>query len=501
MKILSRQLMQQYDKYTIEHFGIPGKTLMEIAGKKSAFFINRRVLGRPAKVALLCSHGNNGGDGFVIARYLKKFGHEPTIFFVGQEDKMSPETNENYELLKECEISIIKVPDFEAWQEHQKLFTFADLIVDAIFGIGFRGTVKGWLAKLIAAINQADKFIVAVDIASGIDANTGFVDIAIRADVTLTMAAYKYAHFLGEGREYSGFVEVIDIGIPAEVETRFPPEASLITSELVEYPWRSVCSHKGSFGKLGIVAGSPGYSGAAILSAQAALRAGAGLVYLFHPPGMENIFESALIEPITIALPDVDNQAVDLILNKSGQMDALLLGPGLGVSERTKLIVGEILKHCHCPLIIDADGLNILAQNDELLKLLYDRNVVLTPHIGEFSRLSKTDISKINSDPLSNLKSFCDEFKVRVLLKSFTSIYFNGEHFYFNIRGNDGLATGGSGDVLSGIIGSFVAQNSTLDDAVLSASYLLGFTAEKLGQIRKPASIIPTDIIENLFKY
>ncbi len=501
MKILSRKLMQQYDKYTIEEIGIPGKTLMENAGKNSTLFINRRILSHPAKVALFCSHGNNGGDGFVIARYLKKFGHEPIVFFVGKEEKMSPETRENFEFLGKYDIQVSKIPNYEIWQKFRNRLTDSDMIVDAIFGIGFHGIVKGWLAKLIGEINQAEKYVVAVDIASGIDANTGFVDTAIRADFTLTMAAYKYGHFLGKGREYSGVVEIIDIGIPPEVDTYFPPEASLITSQLVNYPQRSECSHKGSFGKVGIIAGSEGYSGAAILSARSALRAGAGLVYLFHPPGMGNIFEPALIEPITIALPEDDAQAIDLILNKSEQMNTLLIGPGMGVSYRTKLIVSSVIKHSSCPLIIDADALNIIAQQDELLTSLKDKNVVLTPHIGEFSRLSKTDISQIIADPLSHLRSFWDRYKVRVLLKSFTSIYYNGEHFYFNIRGNDGLATGGSGDVLSGIITSFAAQSSDLDDAVIAATYLMGITAEEIACIRKPASIIPIDIIENLFKY
>ncbi|MFC1898015.1 NAD(P)H-hydrate dehydratase [Candidatus Cloacimonadota bacterium] len=513
MYVLSREEMYAFDKYTIEQIGIPGKELMEKAGKGCAEFIRDQLLvysedvretlkesSRETveeetfsrfKIALFCGAGNNGGDGFVIARYLKEWNYEPFIFLLGTTDKMSPETLENYQSCQELEIEIVAIDNADIDYNLSEY----DLIVDAIFGVGLKGIVKGWKAELIERINNSGTSIVAIDIASGVDANSGQAEVAVQADFTLTMANYKYGHFLGKGHEKCGEILVVDIGIPESAYDRFPPKGKLITSDDVVYPTRSRFSHKGDYGKIGIIAGSPGFSGAAVMAARSALRSGAGLITLFHPVGMDQIFESQLLEVMTIPIEK------DGFLNKLKNMDTLLIGPGIGTENKTVEMLSEILTIWEKPLVLDADALNIVSDNRELLEKIKNKSVILTPHIGEFARLFQKPISEIQADPLQALDEFIKEFKCCILLKSSTTILADEKNYIFDISGNDGLSTGGSGDVLAGIIVSFLGQKLDLKNAAISASYLLGETAERLAEIRKPASIIPSDIIDNLFKY
>ncbi|MCK4653377.1 MAG: NAD(P)H-hydrate dehydratase [Candidatus Cloacimonetes bacterium] len=508
MYILSREEMYALDKYTIEKVGIPGKELMENAGKGSSEFIHNELLKPKSKIAIFCGDGNNGGDGFVIARYLENWGHKIKIFLLGSPDKMSPETFENYESCKSLKIGIENI------QSAKELGDLADLnlIIDAIFGVGLKGIIKGWRAELIQVINELEVPVVSIDIASGVDANTGKAEVAIKADYTLTMAAYKYGHFLEKGREKSGKVKVIDIGMPDELYDKFPPKAKLVTDENVKYPQRSSLSHKGAYGRIGIIAGSPGFSGAAIMASRAALRSGAGLITLFHPAGMELIFETQLLEVMTYSIPklpfvrgedsnSLESEGFTKFFKKLNSMDVLLLGPGIGISTETVELVKKVLQTWDKLVVIDADGLNILSENEDILKLISGKPVILTPHIGEFARLAKKEISEILADPLEELNYFIKKYKCNILLKSATTIFADGKKFVFDISGNDGLATGGSGDVLAGIIVSFVGQKLPLKDAAISASFLMGKTAEKLAKTRKPASIIPSDIIEEIFKY
>jgi NAD(P)H-hydrate epimerase len=502
MHILSREEMYRLDKETIETIGIPGKELMENAGKGCSEKIQSEFLTEHNKIALFCGSGNNGGDGFVIARYLREWQHEPVIFLVGNPAKMSPETSENYERCKQLQIPIYEVSNEVEWQDLQLDLNLFDLIVDAIFGVGFRGDLQGWLSQLIHEINQSKAPKVAIDIASGLDANNGNTKLAFKADKTYTMAALKYGHFLGKGKEYSGAVEVIDIGIPESLFEKFSPKAMLITEENVHYPKRFSNSHKGDYGKIGIIAGSPGFSGAAILASRSALRSGGGLITLFHPAGMETIFETQLLEVMTQSIPE-NNDGYDWekMKVKIEHLDVLLVGPGLGISPKTMALLEQLFQFWQKPLLIDADGLNAIANNKKLLSLLREKPVLLTPHVGEFSRLIEKDCEEILQNPLEEIAQFAKKNQIQMLLKSSTSVFTDGERFLLNISGNDALSTGGSGDVLAGIITSFIGQKLDLANSAISAAFLLGKTAEKLSQKRKPASIIPSDIIEHLFVY
>lgn len=503
--VLSRAEIYFYDNYTIEKLGIPGIELMENAGRNCTDYIQKNLIKSGSRTLIVCGTGNNGGDGFVIARYLHKFGHKVEIMLLGSPDKMSPETSENYLKCQNIDLPI-KIVDSSDELENSKIYEF-DLIVDAIFGIGFKGEVTGWRKDLIEQLNGMNSIRVSIDIASGIDADTGQVETAVQADYTLTMAAAKYGHFLGKGRKFTGKLEIIDIGIPKHLFEQIPPQAKLINIDNVIYPARCEFSHKGDYGRVGIIGGSAGFSGAALMAASAALRAGAGLVTIFHPAGREAIFASTLWEAMNYSLPETETGFIDfdLVWQKLIQMDVLLIGPGLGTEPKSADFLKKLLQVWKKPIVLDADALNIISQNRELLKLL-KRNILLTPHLGEFARLSELSIAQVQDNSPLYLTKFCEEYNCTVLLKSATSLYCeskdgNSTELYFNISGNDALSTGGSGDVLAGIITSFIGQGSSIQEAATAGSFLLGITAEKLSLQREPRSIIPTDIVANLFKY
>ncbi len=494
--VLSRREMVFADKYTMNNLGIPSAELMENAGLGCSKKIRQLVkaqkflLGDKPNFALFCGSGNNGGDGFVIARYLTQWGFNCKIFLLGDEGKMSPETHANFEACRKLNIKIEKIentrPNLENFQ----------VIIDAIFGIGFKGEIRGFAREIILSINEAEKICFSIDIPSGIDADSGAGEMSVNANYTLTMAARKYGHFLGKGQHACGEIFVIDIGIPQEVFRKFPPRGLYLSDESVVYPKRSRFSHKGDFGRIGIIAGSAGFTGAAVLASQAAGRAGGGLITLFYPVGLEQIFEIKLTEVMTQSIdPELSNFVKCL-----QKMDVLLIGPGIGKAATTRKLLHFLLMFWRKPLVLDADALSIIAEN-HWQRYLNNPQIVCTPHIGEFARLTGYEINEVLSDPIAKIDEFIGKYSCGLLLKSATTIYADQENLIFDDSGNDGLATGGSGDVLAGILVSFLGQKLKKEQAAPAASYLLGKTAERLANYRKPASIIPSDIVGEIFKY
>ncbi|MBN1326634.1 MAG: NAD(P)H-hydrate dehydratase, partial [Candidatus Cloacimonetes bacterium] len=482
MHVLSRQEMYWFDKYTIEKIGIPGENLMENAGKGCFDYLISELIKPEHKILIICGNGNNGGDGMVIARYLKNANIETKIVLVGDPGKMSPETLKNYQSCLDLNISVQFANSREEWENldvNRENFT---LIVDALFGIGFKGEIIGWKTQIVDWINSGDSTVVAIDIPSGLDADTGNHGKVVKADFTLTMAALKYGHLLLPGRVACGVVKVIDLGFPENLFTSFPPRGRLVTENNVEFPSRSRFSHKGDYGRIGIIAGSPGYTGAAVMSCRAALRAGGGLIYLLYPVqrDLDLIYENKLTEVITISLPLDENGVINkkALNDKLENIDVLLLGPGIGQSQLSMDLVEYLLDCWKKPLVLDADALNIISRKPELLRLLEGR--LLLPHIGEFARLVQKNSELIQKDLLPELMSFCQKHGCSVLLKSATSVFCDGHNLVFNTKGNDGLATGGSGDVLAGIVISFLGQKLATREAATAAAFLLGITAEKI---------------------
>lgn len=485
--VISREQMYQLDKRTMQEFSIESQVLMEIAGLKSTQKIVENYDIQNHQYLVMCSHGNNSGDGFVIARWLMNMSAKVGILFIGDTEKMSPETLHNYRLCQKLECTFVDLEVFN-------LCRISDdtVVIDALLGIGFQGELKEPMASLIQQVNNLSNPRIAIDIPSGVNANTGEVKLAFRADYTFTMAAIKQGMLLNSAPTYCGKIEVIDISIPDQYFTELEFYARVHTK--MQYPKRFKQSHKGDYGKVLIIAGSPSFSGAAILSSQACLKAGAGLVKLLHPQGMETIFESSLTEIMTSGITAETN-----ITEYLDWSDVVLIGPGLGQGKEAEEILTKVLKEYQKPLIIDADGLNLIAKNKKLL-LESKAQILLTPHLGEFSRLCNVTLAEVMNNQMLYAKEFVDEYPVSLLLKSSNTLYLDKKEAIFNIRGNDGLSTGGSGDILAGIVTSFIAQKMEISQAAINGSYYLGKLAEKMSESQQTFSITPSQIIEQIGK-
>ncbi|MDD3049778.1 MAG: NAD(P)H-hydrate dehydratase [Candidatus Cloacimonetes bacterium] len=502
MYLLNRKEMMNFDKKTIENYGISPLILMENAGKGCADFIVNEE-GEAGAVVIFCGTGNNGGDGFVVARWLYNYGMDVKILILGDLTKMSAETMQNYQICNKMNIEIYSVTLPRQLEDFKIVVEEADLIVDAIFGIGFSGEMKLLQSNAVDLINSTHTRVYSIDIPSGINADTGYSEKSVKADYTMAIAAAKYGHFIGKGKSRIGEVAVIDISIPDDLLEMSPKEAYLVDETIAKYPQRNPVSHKGDFGRVAIIAGSPGLTGAAILSCRAALRSGAGLITLFHEDNqlLNQVYESQLTEVMTFPFDynATANNQESGFWRKLNSQDVLLIGPGIGKDDKVKKMLESILKKWEKPLILDADALNIIAEDEKLMRYLKSSDCLLTPHLGEFSRLTGIEIEEIERNPIELLKKFVKENDVKVLLKSSTRIFCRRNEIFIDISGNDGLATGGSGDVLSGIIASFVAQKMNLAESAVSASYLLGTTSEKLAEKRFTPSITPSDIIDSIF--
>lgn len=489
--VLNRDQMRILDQRCIEELKVPSALLMETAGARCADLIIREYPQSLAgEVLVICGSGNNGGDGMVIARHLRCAGFKVSLMLPNP-GKMSEETAANLERCRNLEIPIHESDDLMDVYDDD-----TSLIIDALFGIGFKGSVSDKLAVLIEQVNTRNCFRIAIDIASGLDANTGMGE-SIRADATIAIEEYKYGHFLQIGEECSGKLHLIKIGMPIKYKQN--PYCGLYTSKDVRYPYRPQASHKGSFGRVVLIGGSLDYPGSIMLCAKAALKSGAGLVYLysrkenmhFYSCPME-IMPKAIVEGRD-GLPDEES-----LKRTIRTASALVIGPGMGTDPYALTLLDTVLKNSTVPTVIDADAITLLAQNPNLKSHLYKRNLLLTPHKVEFCRLQGIEISELNQDIMQHIESFRKLYECNLLLKDHRSIYSDPESTRLLVSGNDALATGGSGDVLTGIIASFAAQKMDLPDAACAASLLMGRTAERLSISRHSFSVTPCDIIEHL---
>lgn len=499
--VLNSAQMKAVDKRAINEFGLPARILMENAGKGCAdYLMQNHQQALQGKVIILHGCGNNSGDGFVIARWLFMAGINVALFKV-LDGKFSPESEANYQLCEKLgivhfDLSQTYEPDWLAG--HLKTAT---LIIDAIFGIGFRGKLEPSLLQLFAFIKSCRATCIAIDIPSGIDADTGCGDDSFKAHTTLCIHAPKIGCLLHAGKFNSGYLHTIPIGIPASYNLAENP-ATLISEENHETPVRYHAAHKGMYGRVYVIGGSPGYLGSVAMSARSALRAGAGFVNLLSRMDLEPYYSMQPSEIMFIPIPEDDKDFVpakSTFLALLSKADSILIGPGLGLDSFAMQVLELVLQNCQVPTVVDADAIRLIAQTPKLMKYLKKPNILLTPHYGEFCALAGTEIPAIIADHQACLAAFVHKYKARILLKGDTTVFYDNRQVYFSTRGNDGLATGGSGDVLGGIIASFAAQGLELGRAAINASYLMGKTAEFLAKKRATPSIIPSDIIENLF--
>jgi NAD(P)H-hydrate epimerase len=504
--VLSPVEMKRFDRITCKEMGIDDLILMEHAGRKSAEIMERQLLEPDDKIAIFCGTGNNGGDGMVLARWLFNHEYDVHCYIVGDEQKFSSLAKKNFKILQKLSCKIEFIREISDIQHIENILPSFDVTVDALFGIGLKGKIEGYRKDLIECINQKSNTIVAIDIPSGVDAENGKVaNVAIKADYTITMADPKYGHLLYPGRELKGEIFVVDIGIPPSIYRKYPPKAEIISDIKPFFSPRSRNSHKGDFGKVCIIAGSPGFTGAGIMASKAALETGAGLITLLHPESLSTIFEAALTEVITKGIGEtpehtISMQALDEILRFVEECDAVAIGPGLSRNKETAEFTRKFLIENTKPAVIDADGINAFEGFQQELEKLPGKPYIFTPHIKEFERLTGTPAQDILQNELAYACKFAKNYKLTLLLKGSTSIITDGNRITFNLTGNPGMSTGGSGDVLTGIIVALLGQGFSTYRAAGVGAYIHGKVADILAPDIGEPSITPTKLIQNIYR-
>ena len=494
--------MKTLDDNTINCFGIPAALLMENAGRGCAdYLINNYPEETDGIIIILHGTGNNSGDGFVLARWLHNYTKSVFLLKV-HNGTMTAESKHNFELCK-----ALKIPSYDLNKNLDNLDVIENLpgvtmIIDAVFGTGFKGKLPATLKKIFESVDDTPAFKVAIDIPSGLNGANGDGEDAFRANLTLTLHSFKTGLFLQYGKYKSGKIVTIPIGIPDSYNDAFFTPAILIDNANFKLPERSFNATKNDYGRVLAIGGHLGYLGAISMTAKAALRAGAGLVYLVSREENAYFYNANPSEYLFVGIPRVGKTLtpdLKLFSDLFKKADSVIIGPGLGLDTYANYMLEFVLRTSTVPTVVDADALRLIAKDPALQQYLKKPNILLTPHFGEFCALANITLDQLYEDTPSALENFVKKTGAKVLLKSDTTIFCDEKRMFINTRGNDGLATGGSGDVLAGIIGSFCGQRMELGEAAINASYIMGRTAEELAKKRYAPSILPTDIIENLF--
>jgi NAD(P)H-hydrate epimerase len=507
MYVVTAAEMQAMDRLTIEEFGLPGRLLMENAGREATrvFLAHFSDTARQG-VGIAAGRGNNGGDGYVMARCLAQKGYPVRVYLFSPADQIQGDAAANLKLLAAVGVPVIEVPDEAAFSRCQRDMRAEAAWVDAIFGTGLHSKVHGLFWDVIEFINRLNRPVLAVDIPSGLNADTGQpCGTCIRARVTATFAYPKIGHLLFPGADYTGRLEVVDIGIPPAMADRIQPRQFLLSAAAVRdyvVP-RPADSHKGRTGHLLVVAGSPGKTGAAVLTATAALRIGAGLVTLGAPASLHAIMETLTLEAMTAPLPETAVGALgpgarDTILGLTRGKSCLALGPGLGPDVETGELVRELIRSVSIPMVIDADGLNHLSGATERLQHL-PVATVLTPHPGEMARLLATTATAVQRDRMACARELATALNLHVVLKGARTLIAHPDGaVYINPSGNPGMASGGMGDVLTGALAGLIAQGIPPELAARTAVYLHGAAADHLARCVGPWGYLAGEVMNAL---
>ena len=505
MYLVTAQQMKDMDRLTIESFGIPGIVLMESAGRGTVDALFRHFPG-VRHVGIVAGRGNNGGDGFVIARYLASRHIELSVYLLSKTEHVKGDAAVNLKLLHRMGIPVHEVPDMDAFELHQGQMRQCDLWVDAMLGTGLKSDVRGIFKEMIDFLNTLQKPIIAVDIPSGLDSDTGKPrGCCIKAKVTVTYGLPKIGQVVLPGTEFVGTLEVVDIGITPAVVDEVGPKHHLLTQEMIKPCFRSRAleSHKGTTGHLLVLGGSPGKTGAAVMTSRAAMRVGTGLVTLGIPKSLNTAAESQLTEVMTVPLPENAGQTLGLsayerIMSLLENKKGLAIGPGLGTAKSTQNLVRRLIRKSHVPIVIDADGLNSLVGGLECLKDL-KVPVVMTPHPGEMARLVGTTSRQVQQERIRQARKLATTRKVYLVLKGAKTVIAHPDGAVFiSPTGNPGMASGGMGDVLTGMIAGLIVQGMSVGEAVNAGVYLHGFAADFLARKMGPVGFLASDIIEIL---
>ena len=479
--ILTSNEMREIDTATSESIGVPSSVLMERAALvcaeeiKSSGFDTSRIL-------IVCGMGNNGADGLALARIINRF-YKPDVYLVGAYKELKGLPKAQYDSAARSKVKLITDPDFSSYT----------IIVDAIFGIGLTRALEGIHLDIVKKINESPAKVVAVDIPSGIDATSGQVlGDAVRADLTVSFAYTKLGQVLYPGAEYSGILHVRDIGIYADLCTETSKFMYTYTErDLNLIPKRRRYSNKGSYGRVLAIAGSENMSGAAVLAAKSAYKSGSGLVEVFTHEKIRGVVGSSLPE----AILSVYGERPDFgkLYNSVNSASAVLIGPGLSKSKVAESILRYVLESASVPVVIDADALNIISENPELMPYL--KGKIITPHLGEMARLTGKGIPEIAENIVEVAKEFARIHECICVLKDArTIVALDDEPVFVNTAGNSGMAKGGSGDTLAGIIVSLLSQGMTKGDAARLGVYLHAYAGDLAASKKGEYALLATDI-------
>lgn len=505
MFIVTSEEMRQMDRLAIESFGIPGVVLMENAGRATVQVLFKEVPDlQNKKVGIMAGKGNNGGDGFVIARYLAANGVPVSVYILTKKEKVKGDAAGNLQLIEKMNIPIKEVTDGAAFASYMSDLAHYDLWVDAILGTGLQSDVRGFFKDVIDFLNHTGNPVFAVDIPSGLNSDTGEVcGTCIKAAATVTFGLPKIGQVIYPGIEFVGSLAVVDIGIPEMVIGQVTPKHKILLAEDIasSVKERLPEMHKGGAGHLLVVGGSPGKTGAAAMASLAAMRTGAGLVTLGVAQSLNHIMEIQLTEVMTAPLPETEEKTLGMSAHKAlcalleGKR-ALAIGPGLGTDSEAKALVRRLLADNILPAVVDADGLAALEGHLDLLQKA-KAPLILTPHPGEMGRLLGITAAEVQKSRIPVARDFASKHQVYVVLKGARTIIAEpGGGITVNPTGNPGMASGGMGDVLTGMIAGFLVQGYSPLDATRLSVYLHGAAADFLAKDKGPIGYLAGDIID-----
>jgi NAD(P)H-hydrate epimerase len=498
--------MREADRRTTEEIGIPSIVLMENAGRQAVAAMEAMYSDLTERqVGILCGRGNNGGDGFVVARTLAQRDVQVSVFLLGRVADVRGDARTNLEILGRLGLTVIEIADSQSWELHFSELSDCTLIVDAIFGTGLNAPVTGLIESVIADVNASGIPVVAIDLPSGLSADSPDpIGPSIEAALTVTLAAPKLPLVLPPAEMRAGDIVIADIGIPAEVlEAVEGPRVDLMTRSAMRdlITPRASDSHKGDYGRVLIVAGSRGKTGAAHLAATGALRSGAGLVTVATPGSCLDIVAALgaeyMTEPLDEAMNGLDPDGIDRLLDVA--RDVIAIGPGLGQAEATRAFIKQLVDQATTPLVIDADGLNAFTDDPDRLSGRDGRDVIITPHPGEMARLVGMSIEEVQASRLEVARNFAVGHHVYVVLKGHrTLIATPDERVFINPTGNPGMATGGTGDVLTGMIAAWLGQLLDAEAACRLAVYLHGMAGDLAEADDGEVAMIASDLAAHI---
>jgi hydroxyethylthiazole kinase-like uncharacterized protein yjeF len=499
--------MREADRRTIEDIGIPSIVLMENAGRQAVAAMEAAFEELASShVVVVCGRGNNGGDGFVVARTLIQRGVDTSVFLLGSVADVRGDARTNLEVLGRIGMTVVEITNAQEWELHFGELSECDLVVDAILGTGVHGRLTGLLETVVADLNALGVPIVSIDLPTGVSADTPALDgPAVEASMTVTLAAPKIPLIFPPADSHAGDLVIADIGIPLPLLDEIEgPHLELLTRERMReiVPVRAADSHKGDFGRVLIVAGSTGRTGAAHLAALGALRSGAGLVTVAAPRSCLPIIASMGPEYMTEPLDEtpsgsVDFAAVDRVLDM--RADIIAVGPGLGQAPGTAAFVQALVERTGVPLVLDADALNAFAGEPERLMGRDEVAVVITPHPGEMARLLNTSIEAVQRDRVRHAREFAASHRVHVVLKGHRTVIATPDgRTFVNLTGNSGMATGGTGDLLTGMVAAWFAQLLDAEAACKLAVYVHGTAGDLAEADEGEVSLIAGDVAARL---